>query len=156
MLQSKKIREKVFAVFFLTAFFSASSTGPEGFGAGLPFDATVDFQGLGKSRQVEGGEPFGFLFCLHASEAGIDRIEMKIVLPPEVKNLGGETSWKGDLAPKEEACLNLGLKSETGIEKWRQPFQAQMQFVYQGMKVSRKVKWTGQGLEDTGFVSTER
>ena len=78
---------------------------------------------------------------------------MKIILPPEVKNLGGETSWRGDLAPKGEACLNLGLKSESGAEKWRQPFHAQMQFIYQGMKVTREIRWKGQGVEDTGFVS---
>ena len=140
----------------LTAFFCALRPDGKAAGQGLPFDATVDFQGLGASRKVERGEPFGFLLCLHAFETGIERVEMKIVLPPEVKNLGGETSWKGDLSPKEEACLNLGLKSETGIEKWRQPFEARMQFIYQGMKVTREVKWTRQGVEDTGFVSKER
>lgn len=120
---------------------------------GLPFDATVELAGLGGSRKVARGEPFGFLFCLRTLEAAIDRIELSLALPPEVERLGGETFWKGDLEPGEERCLDVALKSRTTIEKWSRPFHAQMKFVYQGMNVAREVNWTDQGLNDTDFVS---
>jgi len=118
----------------------------------FPFDATVALPGVGDSRKVESGEPFGFLFCLHALETEIDQIEIILLLPKEVERLGGETVWKGTLAPKEETCLSVGLKSRTKMEKWRRPIQAQMKFIYQGMGITREVRWTDQSFDDTGFV----
>lgn len=119
---------------------------------GFPFDATVDLQGVGALRKVEPGEPFGFLLCLHALETEIDRIEITLVLPKEVERLGGETVWKGNLAPQQETCLSVGLRSRTKMEKWRRPLHAEMRFVYQGMEMTREVRWTDQSFDDTGFV----
>lgn len=125
-------------------------------GAALPFDATVGLPGVGESRKVEKGVPFGFLFCLHAFDVEIDRVEITLALPPEVQRLGGDTAWKGDLNPQEETCLNVGLRSHTGMEKWSRPIHAQMKFIYQGMRVAREVTWNDQGLNDSDFVSKEK
>lgn len=121
----------------------------------FPFEATFDLPGVAESRKVQKGEPFGFLLCLHASETGIDHVEMTITLPPQEVRLGGETSWTGALAPHEEACLNIGLKSRTEMPLWSRAVRAQIQFRYQGMNVNRTVTWTEKGLEDTGFVARE-
>lgn len=141
---------------FLAGSLAALLMGGEGNGVELPFDATIDLPGVGESRKVQKEEPFGFLFCLHAMQVGIDQAEMRLVLPPEVRNMGGETSWKGSLGAREESCLNVGLTSRTGIEQWSRPFQAHLEFVYQGMLVTRNIKWSDLGLEDTDFVSKEK
>lgn len=153
---TRENRNRNLARVLLTISLLALRIDPDVEGAILPFDATIDLAGVDESRKVEKGEPFGFLFCLHAADNGIDLVELTLVLPPEVDRLGGETHWRGNLGPKEESCLDVALKSRTAMEKWSRPFRAEMKFTYQGMGVVREVKWTDQGLNDSDFVSREK
>lgn len=152
MISSRKSRKPFPARVLFTLFLLTLSLGREVAAQGFPFDATVDLPGVGESQKVEKGEPFAFLFCLHALETEIEQIEITLVLPKEVERLGGEMVWKGNLSPQEESCLSVGLKSRTKMEKWRRPLQAQMKFVYQGMGITREVLWTDQTFDDSGFV----
>ncbi|GEM_PF-5852134 len=153
MVPAGKNRKRSPAGIFVTVFLLVSWIDQAVLGEGLPFEAIIDLPGIDASGKVEKGAPFGFLFCLHTLDAEIAQVEMALVLPPEVDRLGGETAWKGDLPPREQQCLDVGLRSRTGMEKWSRPIQAEMKFIYQGMRISREVHWNGHGFEDTDFVS---
>lgn len=151
--RSKQRWDRPLTGVILAAFLIASKAGGEVQEGKLPFTATIDLPGTGKSQKAGKGEPFGILVCLHAFETGIEGAKIAITLPPEVQNLGGETVWKGDLAPQNESCLNLGLRSRTEQERWSRPIEAKIEFTYQGMAVTRAIAWSVKGLEDTDFIS---
>ena len=81
------------------------------------------------------GDGYSFDLCLMSFADPFSQVNIKVSLPPELKLLKGDLSWKGNMPTYAKQCLTLHVRSQTDWKNWSAPINMHAEFLYKGNKV---------------------